>query len=121
MATESEHLKQAQHNRKFLNEIDHEKFPDWAATVAFYTAVHLVRSLLKRSGENCNSHSSRNKKLRHKYPNVWKLYQPLYSYSRLARYWCMRVKPGDVPYIVRRLNKVEREVQTIAKPKSSSP
>src|SRR5690348_12499946 len=111
MATETEHLNQAQHNRKLLNEIDHEKFPDWAATVAFYTAVHLVQALLKKSGDNCNSHSSRNKRLRQKHPSVWKLYQPLYSYSRLARYWCMKLKHDDVPYVIRRLNKIERAVQ----------
>ena len=76
MATENEHLKQAQHNRKFLDAIDHE--------------------------------------------NVWKLYQPLYSYSRLTRYWCMRVKPDDVPYITRRLNKIERKVRGRLASKSTS-
>ena len=117
MATESDHLRQAQHNHEFLNAIEQARFPDWAATVAFYTAVHLVQALLKRHGENCSSHNSRNRKLRQKFPAVWKLYQPLYTYSRLARYWCMKVKATDIPYLVRRLGKIEREVLATLKPK----
>ena len=120
MATESDHLKQADHNQRFLGEIDSNKFPDWAATVAFYTAVHLAQALLKRGGDTCNSHTTRNRKLRSKYPAIWKLYQPLYSYSRLARYWCMKVKPADIPYLTRRLAKVDREVKAILKPKKGS-
>lgn len=120
MATESDHLRQAQHNQSFLNSIDATKYPDWATTVAFYTAVHLAQALLKRSGDNCSSHTSRNRTLRKKFPGVWKLYQPLYSYSRLARYWCMKVKSADIPYITRRLGKIEREIHAILKPKKAS-
>jgi hypothetical protein len=120
MATESDHLKQAQHNEKFLNSIDATQFPDWAATVAFYTAVHLVQALLKHAGENCHSHNSRNRKVRQHFPAIWKIYQPLYTYSRLARYWCMKVKPGDIAYIKRRLGKVERAVQAVLNPKKAS-
>lgn len=120
MATESDHLRQAQHNQRFLNSIDCAQYPDWAATVAFYTAVHLAQALIKHGGDSCNSHKSRNNKLRKKYPAVWKLYQPLYSYSRLARYWCMKVKASDIPYLTRRLGKVEREVQAALNPKKRS-
>ena len=110
MATENEHERQADHNQKFLDDLDPTKYPDWAATVAFYIAVHRVQALLRVSGDRCKSHQKRNNILRAKFPSVWKHYQPLYSFSRLARYWCMRVQPDHVPYIRRRLGKVEQAI-----------
>ncbi|MBI1901025.1 MAG: hypothetical protein HYS13_07935 [Planctomycetia bacterium] len=110
MATESEHQQQATHNEQFLNAIDHTKYPDWFATVAFYVAVHLVQSLFCVSGDWCKSHQQRNDLLRRKFSQVWRQYQPLYAYSRLARYWCMKVSPDHVPYIRRRLGKVHSQI-----------
>jgi hypothetical protein len=110
MATDKEHLRQAQHNQELLDTIDRERFPDWAATVAFYKAVHLVQALFHTTHDSCGSHSKRNGILREKFPEIWKQYQPLYTFSRLGRYWCMRVKTEHVQYILRRLGRVEAEV-----------
>jgi hypothetical protein len=114
MATDSEHQRQARHNREFLDGIDSKKFPDWVAVVAFYTAVHLVQALFSLSGDRCRSHRQRNELLRQKFPAIWKHYHPLYSFSRLARYWCMKVVPDQVPYVVRRLGRLEREIEAEA-------
>ena len=35
MATASDHKKQAEHNQLFFTTIDHDKYPDWGATVIF--------------------------------------------------------------------------------------
>src|SRR5687767_12154395 len=111
MATEKEHLRQAEHNQQLLDVIDSNRFPDWATTVAFYKAVHLVQAMFQMTGDSCGSHVMRNGVLRAKFPEVWKMYQPLYSFSRLARYWCMKVKPDHVGYILRRLAKLESAVE----------
>jgi hypothetical protein len=113
MATASEHKQQARHNREFLETIEKTRFPDWAATVIFYTAVHLVQMLFASKGGRGGSHMRRNQTLRQHYPGVWKHYQPLYSYSRLSRYWCMKVRPSDVPYLERRLGRIERAIEEL--------
>jgi hypothetical protein len=111
MATEHEHRRQADHNQAFLDSIDAARFPDWTTTAAFYKAVHLVQALFAASGHQCRSHSSRNKLLRLKFATVWKQYHPLYSFSRLARYWCFRVKPEHVRHVIRRLGRIERAIK----------
>ena len=106
MATDAEHLQQARHNQEFFDALDVNRFPDWAATALFYKAVHLSQLLFRSK-----SHQRRNKTLKLQYPDVWKEYQPLYTFSRLARYWCLQVRPEDVPYVVRRLGRFERALQ----------
>lgn len=119
MATDKEHRRQAEHNQKFLESIDQSEFPDWLSTVAFYKAVHLVQALLTASGRNAKSHKSRNRILKTTWPAVWKEYHPLYSFSRLARYWCFRVKPEHIPFVMRRLGRVERAIDQEMKKLSS--
>lgn len=113
MATANSHQRQATHNKAFLATIDSEKYPDWAATVIFYTAVHLVEMLFRKKGGNGGGHHRRNNTLRRRYLSVWKEYQPLYTFSRLSRYRCMKMKPEYVPYLERRLGRVEREIDRI--------
>ena len=110
MATEHEHRRQAEHNLKFLGAIDVELFPDWAATIVFYTAVHLAEMLFKKQGGSSGSHRKRNQSLRRRYPHVWRHYQPLYAFSRLSRYWCMKVAAEHVPYLTRRLRRLQTEI-----------
>jgi hypothetical protein len=111
MATDREHLRQAEHNQHCFDALDQAHFPDWAATIAFYKAVHLVQALFQLTGDSCGSHSARNDILKKKFPRIWRQYHPLYSFSRLARYWCLKVKPEHVQQIVRRLRKLEKEVK----------
>ena len=42
-----DHVIQARHNEEFLAEIDHAKFPDWAITACFYSAVHWVEAAIR--------------------------------------------------------------------------
>lgn len=50
MADKEAHLFQARHNIRFLDELDSHslsnEFPDWAITVSFYAAVHLVEAAI---------------------------------------------------------------------------
>ena len=114
MATESEHKQQARHNQTFLGTIDANHFPDWVATVAFYEAVHLIEmffahKVLYPGG----SHTKRNNVLKRSYPAIWKDYRPLYAFSRLARYWCMKVTPENADYIRKRLRRVEEAINRL--------
>lgn len=117
MATETEHRQQAQRNQDFLDSIDAAKFPEWAVTVAFYKAVHLVELLLakKSLGHLSGYHSQRNNLLKRRYPGLWKDYGPLYRFSRVARYWCLHVEPRHVPPIIKRLERAERTVYKLLK------
>jgi hypothetical protein len=122
MAKDREHEQQAAHNREFLDSIDKARYADWVATVAFYTAVHRVQALFHLSRDRCKSHRERNRILRRKFPPIWKHYHPLYSLSRLARYWCMKVHPRDVHRILHRLSEFDREVdRQMAKYRRRSP
>jgi hypothetical protein len=114
MAMAHEHKRQAQHNQECLDTIDTNRFPDWAATVAFYKAVHLVEMLFvtKALANLSGSHVKRNNLLKKKYPKIWMGYRPLYAFSRTARYWCLRVKPEHWPYLLKRLGKVQMEVES---------
>jgi hypothetical protein len=113
MATPDQHQAQADHNQRFFETIRPSEFPDWAATVAFYKAVHLVEKMLRIRGQRSGSHTRRNNLLKTQYLPVWRHYKALYSFSRLARYWCLQVREEDVQYIIRRLQKVEVEVRNL--------
>lgn len=113
MATESEHLQKAQHIQDFLDSINVNSFPDWYATAAFYKAVHLVEALCRRRGHATGSHLRRNTLLKRRYPAIWRDYRPLWAFSRTARYWCVDITPAEVPYVLRRLRKVERAIQKL--------
>src|SRR5262249_15897354 len=110
MATESEHQSKADHNLAFLGTIDSKRFPDWTVTVSFYRALHLVQVLLARKGHHGSSHVRRNRVLKTHFPPVWNDYRPLYSYSRIARYGCTTIDQAALPYIERRLHRVERTI-----------
>jgi len=110
MSTENEHRIQAEHNQSFLDTIHVDEYPDWAATVIFYTAVHLAQMMFGKLDGQGGTHFKRNGVLRNQYPDVWKHYQPLYAYSRLARYRCMKVAPEHFPYLKRRFEKLKRAV-----------
>jgi hypothetical protein len=111
MATESEHRQQAEQNGAFLATIDQERFPEWVVTVAFYKAVHLIEMVFAHdSRKPGGSHGRRNQVLKRHYPDIWKQYRPLYTFSRMARYWCVPVTREYVTYVLRRLGRVENLV-----------
>lgn len=89
MASEADHISLANRNHEFLVGLLQEgKFPDWAATVAFYKAVHVVEAVfaadLKRDS---TSHTDREDTLKiNKYKKIFKDYTHLLTASRIARY-----------------------------------
>ena len=92
------HLSQASHNKDFL-EFTHqnhpEKYFDWKITIAFYVALHLLKSLaLKRGKPLGDSHSDIRKALNNRNksklfqfpPRQWIVYEGLFNYAHTSRY-----------------------------------
>ena len=62
--TSAEHEAWAKENERKFNAI-RTKWPDWAATMLFYVAVHEVQALiLDMTGERPENHTERNKLIR---------------------------------------------------------
>lgn len=87
MGTSAEHQEKADSHRRFLLQISNE-FPDWQATVAFYTAVELIEGLLAERGHHSKSHFDRKTALKKHFPNrqLNEAYNDLYNASLDARY-----------------------------------
>ena len=116
MATEADHFKKAESNKRFLSKIDDE-FCDWIAIVAFYAAVHFVEALLAKNGMPSNSHRERNSSLRQNYPSIWEHFQPLYNVSKWLRYTNCELSATHIKthLVDGRLADVESAVRTALK------
>lgn len=87
MGTAAEHQDKAESHLRFLGQIT-DDFPDWMATVAFYTAIEFVEKLLAKHGHHSTDHFSRKTALKRYYPDrqLNAAYYELYNASLDARY-----------------------------------
>ena len=94
MPSELEHAEQAIHNIEALKYLlEKGEFCDWSATVAFYTALHIVEAVFyidtshsrDRHGQN---HENRERILKatRSYSKIYEHYRQLQSASVIARY-----------------------------------
>lgn len=91
MPNSRQHQEKAEHNRSFLDSIDIEQYPDWAAVAAFYTAVHLVERLRTRlssgpGGQHSTDHQDRLAFVQRHHRRIHQPYHELFNASTLARY-----------------------------------
>jgi hypothetical protein len=90
MPNSQQHRDKANHNRAFLNTIDVQQYPDWAAVVAFYTAVHLVERLRTRMslqyGQHSTDHQDRLGFVQGHHRPIHTPYFHLYNAGFIARY-----------------------------------
>ncbi len=87
MPKASEHKTKAAHNRQFLDGIACDGFPDWAAVVAFYTAVHLVERVRAASGDgHSENHDDRLAYVANNHAEIHTALHILQNASMLARY-----------------------------------
>jgi HEPN domain-containing protein len=104
MASQGQHLKQAQHNEAFLASFELAKslYLDWALTAAFYAALHYLRALMAKYGYmNVSSYGDMDKafdrlSLLKNNPAVHDAYRQLKDDSRSARYNMWKPGGGDV-------------------------
>lgn len=87
MPKKKQHKKQAKHNKKFLDTIEKNNYPDWFVTVLFYIALHYNDAKLSEFGLHPDSHPERFNTIREfSGKKYWKSYRRLYNYSRISRY-----------------------------------
>ncbi len=107
MGTRADHKDKADHNQRFLESIDQKTYSDWAVTVCFYKAVHVVEMLFAIDGKHSDNHRDRHDILKREHVDIWMEYLPLYAQSRRARYKVSHISPHTVKYVLGRLSKVE--------------
>jgi hypothetical protein len=116
MGTKSDHKQKADHNQKFLDSIDSASYPDWAATVCFYKALHLVEMLFATDTKHSDNHRDRHDVLKREHPDIWREYLPLYTQSRRARYKVRAINQQTLKYVRQRLSRAEALItQAISK------
>ena len=86
MPTQSQHRTKARGNRDFLREIDPAARADWAVTVAFYTAVHLVEGVRATIGQHSVNHRDRLSHVGSRHRAIASEFHELYYASLAARY-----------------------------------
>ena len=62
MASQTSHLKQAEHNHELANELASQepiKYIDWVITILFYATVHYFESYWANSGIHSDDHKDR--------------------------------------------------------------
>src|SRR6059058_3119301 len=120
MPSADQHRNKAERNRRFLNSIALDDFPEWVVVAAFYTAVHLVERLRAAAGDgDSTSHEDRLDYVQHHHPNeIHSAYHILQNVSMLARYqsagdFYAQFQPEDVAkeIVGNRLVRVEQYVQ----------
>jgi len=93
MPEAKEHLSQAAHNQRVAPQLE-ELAPDWAVTVYYYVAAHVVRAYLSREGKPFGSHKGVAKVLSELAKegdldeSAVKAYFRLRDKSFTARYYC---------------------------------
>jgi len=99
MPSDVAHLRQAARNAGFLAALRQRATgsPEWAITVAFYTAVHLVEAHFARSqpAVHCRSHADRLTQVSLRLRAIEAEYWALYVASRRARYECIEVSAEE--------------------------
>ncbi len=98
-----QHLKQAQHNKCFLQSIsDPKAYADWFVTVCFYQAVHFIDAFLATRRIHPEDHDRRFRELRKlrrefvEFKAVLSHYKDLFDLSQDARYRCTRITEEDM-------------------------
>ena len=87
MPNQSQHRKKAENNRKFLDTISIDDYPDWAVVVAVYTAVHRVEEVRAAAGDgDSTGHEDRLAYIQARHPKVHTAYHILQNAAWLARY-----------------------------------
>jgi len=89
MPNEAQHLDTAFKNKNAMSFLltQAEKFPEWVAVTAFYSALHIVDAgLYNKYDEHGRTHLERNQIIKKKNPPLWKFYKRLYDASIIARY-----------------------------------
>ncbi|HEY6348896.1 MAG TPA: hypothetical protein VI636_05740 [Candidatus Angelobacter sp.] len=115
MPSRDEHLAQAAKNRKLAETLAKTEFLDWAVTVYFYVAIHIVESYLAIHGYHSSNHDQRRDYM-NKIPQlrtVIKEYLALERVSRQARYYAQPITPINLRIVQENLAAIEAHIAYI--------
>ena len=89
--TAAEHYAQSQNFDAFYQHLggNASAWPQWAAVVLFYIAVHEIQAFLVARGHRPTDHTSRKAVLNQGWQQLATLYAGLYDLSKKARYECI--------------------------------
>lgn len=111
------HFAQYKRNKALIAELqDPQKFKempyDWVVVVAFYTAVQLVETCIKRNGKKSKDHFQRLNHIRDikTLKPIDYRYNSLEHFSRQARYDCVPFNSATVKAPLRLLSEIEQHV-----------
>jgi hypothetical protein len=104
MPNSAAHVAQYRHNLDVLAapvfSLDNPENLDWAATIIFYCAVHLVEKVLADSQNpfHCENHNERRRAFtrERRLRQIAAQYHALYNQSIRARYQCARFTRQDI-------------------------
>ena len=115
MPSRDEHLAQAAKNRKLAETLAKTEFLDWAVTIYFYVAVHVIESYLAIHGYHSTDHDERRDCINRipQLRTVIKEYLALERVSRQARYYAQPITPEHLRIAQENLTKVEAQVAYI--------
>jgi hypothetical protein len=119
MVAENLHLEKYHHNRRLLGETifnvnKNIQNSDWAITIAFYCALHLVEKTIARSPHKEHQHLRCHEKRNHRvridgvFRAIVEDYQFLYNQSRRARYDCVSFTKADIADALVSLSNIEK-------------
>jgi len=102
MASPEAHIAKAKHNIKTITLLSQDLTQkDWIVTVAFYTALHIVDTVLFYTQEGFQKHGQSHDKREETIKNdqrldkIWDCYRPLLNHSIIARYLQGSTTPSD--------------------------
>lgn len=117
MPTAEAHEKQYDHNKSLLEceALQNDENCDWAVTIAFYSAMHLIEKFFADKGIHNKNHEVRNNFVareavlrRKKIPAKYNL---LYNQSIRSRYECVKITLEDLNCVKEALSLIEKELK----------
>lgn len=122
MPKKSEHRIKANKNSKFLEVFTDFnpqgikcKYPGWAITVMFYTALHHVEMFLAQKNFHSRTHITRDKYISRvtDLRPIHNDYSRLQDLSRQARYDAIIITLSDVEEMKKRLDRIENHIDSV--------
>ncbi len=116
MPNTGQHHEQYKKNRLLLDSMVSDltllpEYPDWAITISFYSALHLIEKRMAELGyENATTDHQTREKMMYKvseFKSIFSLYNTLKGQSYRARYQCCTFNLIDVRLAVSNLTKIE--------------
>ena len=112
------HSRQAKHNEAFLTEFNlaQTTYSDWAVTVMFYTALHLIEAYLATQGLHPTDHWVRENYLTRitALKPIYRPYRELRHYSEKARYRGARLTTDAITTLSDGLKTIEEHLQEVS-------